>query len=102
MKTGVSLKYFVNYCSSPVLKKRKVCKCLYKVEWSKKYLKIKSNANPYAFYCVPCKKSASCAHRRGKIHKPIRRAIKTTRNMSSLKCFETEADTNLVGQTIRA
>ena len=37
-----------------------------------------------------------------KIHKPFERAIKPTRNLSSLKAFETEADTNLAGQTIRA
>ena len=64
--------------SSPVLKKRKVYKCTYKVEWSVKYPVTKSNGNPSAFYCVPSKK-----------------------NLSSLKGFETEADTNLAGQTIR-
>ena len=46
----------------PVLKKRKVYKCTYKVEWSKKYPVTKSNGNPFAFYCVPCKKNVSCAH----------------------------------------
>ena len=97
--------------SSLVSKKRKVYKCSYKVEGSKKYPITKSNGNPYAFYCVPCKKSVSCVHQGlsnltahcgGKIHKSFVRAIKTTRNMSSLKGFETEADTNLAGQTIRA
>ena len=34
---------------SPVLKKRKVYKCTYKVEWSKKYPLTRSNGNPYAF-----------------------------------------------------
>ena len=28
--------------------------------------------------------------------------MRTTQNLSSLKCFETEADTNLADQTIRA
>ena len=87
--------------SSPVSKKREVYKCTYKIEWSKKYPVTKSNGNPYAFYCVPCKKSISCAHQglsdltvhyNGKIHKSFKRAIKTTRNLCSL---------NLAGQTIR-
>ena len=42
------------------------------------------------------------AHCSGKIHRSFGRAIKTTRNLRGLKGFETEADTNLVGQTIRA
>ena len=92
--------------SLPILKKRKVYKCTYKVEWSKKYQTI-SNRNSYGFYCVPCKKSVSCAHQglsdltvhcSGKIHKSCERAIKTTRSMSSLKGFEAGADTNLAGQ----
>ena len=41
-------------------------------------------------------------HYSGKIHKSLERAIKTTQNMSSLKSFGTEADTNLAGKTIRA
>ena len=35
-------------------------------------------------------------------HKLFERAIKTTQNLSSLKGFETEVDTNLASQTIRA
>ena len=75
------------------------------------YPVTKSNGNPYAFYCAPCKKSVSCAHQglsdltahcSGKIHKSFERAIKTTQNMSSLMSFGTEADTNLAGKTIRA
>ena len=61
--------------------------------------------------CVPCKKSVSYAHQglsdltahfSDKIHKSFEGAIKTTQNLSSLKGFETEPDTNLAGQTIRA
>ena len=91
--------------SSLISKKRKVYKCSYKVEGSKKYPITKSNGNPYAFYCVSCVHqglSDLTAHCSGKIHKSFVRAIKTTRNMSSLKGFETEADTNLAGQTIKA
>ena len=97
--------------SLPVSWKGKVYKCTHKVEWSKKYPVTKSNGNPYAFYCVPCRKSVSCTHQglsdltahcSGKIHKSFERAIKTTQNMSSLKSFGTEADTNLAGKTIRA
>ena len=95
----------------PVLKKRKVYKSTCNVEWSKKYPVTKSNENSYVFYCVPCKKSVSFAHQglsdvtaycSGKIHKSFERAIKNTRKVSSLNGFETEADSNLAGQAIRA
>ena len=91
--------------------RRKVYKCPYKVEWSKKYPVTKSNGNPYVFYCVSCKKSVACAHQdlsdltahcSRKIDKSFERAIKTTRNLRSLEGFETEANTNLTGQTVRA
>ena len=42
------------------------------------------------------------AHCSGKIHRSFERPLKTTRNLRGLKGFETEADTNLAGQTIRA
>ena len=97
--------------SLPVSRNRKVYKCTYKVEWSKKYPVTKSNGNLCPFYSVQCKKSVSCAHQglsdltahcSGKIHKSFETAIKTTQNMSSLKGFGTEADTNLAGKTITA
>ena len=58
-----------------------------------------------------CKKSVPFAHQglsdvteycSGKIHKSFERSIKNTRKVSSLNGFETEADSNLAGQAIRA
>ena len=59
--------------------------------WTKSFPIGRVNENPYAFYCIPCKKSISCAymgindvkeHCKGTIHKQNEEAIKMTRKIS--------------------
>ena len=47
----------------PAAKKaKKVYKIRFVDLWTKRFLIGRVNGNPYAFYCIPCKKSVSCAH----------------------------------------
>ena len=49
--------YYFNMVSA--VKKMKVAatyKCEFKEEWLKQYPISRSDSNPYAFYCIPCKK----------------------------------------------
>ena len=68
---------------------------MYKAKFADSWTKIfpigRVNENPHAFYCIPCKKSVSCAymgindvkeHCKGTIHKQNEEAIKMTRKIS--------------------
>ena len=73
----------------------KKAKKVYKVKFADSLTKSfpigRVNDNPHAFYCIPCKKSVSCAHMgindvkehcKGTIHKQNEEAIKMTRKIS--------------------
>ena len=73
----------------------KKAKKVYKVKFADSLTKSfpigRVNDNPHAFYCIPCKKSVSCAymeindvkeHCKGTIHKQNKEAIKMTRKIS--------------------
>ena len=75
----------------------KKAKTVYKVNFADSWTKIfpidRVNANPHAFYCIPCKNSVSCAHMgindvkehcKGTIHEQNEEAIKMTRKISSV------------------
>ena len=72
-------------------------KTVYKVNFADSWTKIfpidRVNANPHAFYCIPCKNSVSCAHMgindvkehcKGTVHEQNEEAIKMTRKISSV------------------
>ena len=48
--------------SEPPLKKQKKYKEKCNPVWAKDFPVGPCNANPYAFYCLPCNKSVSCSH----------------------------------------
>ena len=76
----------------PAAKKaKKVYKVKFADSWTKSFPIGRVNDNPHAFYCIPCKKSVSCAHMgindvkehcKGTIHKQNEEAIKMTRKIS--------------------
>ena len=70
----------------PAAKKaKKVYKVKFADSWTKSFPIGRVNDNPHAFYCIPCKKSVSCAHMgindvkehcKGTIHKQMRKQSK--------------------------
>lgn len=86
-------------------------KCSFKEEWMDQYPISRSDGNPHAFYCIPCKKNVSCSHQgladvtkhcKGTTHVAFEKAIKNTRSMSSFFNDNSESSNSLMEKTIRA
>ena len=102
--------YFNMASAAKKIKGAATYKRKFKEEWSKQYPISRSEGNPYAFYCIPCKKSASCSHQglsdvtkhcNGLTHVSFAKAIKNNRSMTTFLADTDEGANSLKEKTIR-
>ena len=83
----------------------------FKEEWLKQYRISRSDGNPYAFYCIPCKKSVFCSHQglsdvtkqcKRLTHVPYAKAIKNNQSMTTFLADNDEDTNSLKVKTIQA
>ena len=102
--------YFNMASSAKKMKSAATYKYKFKEEWSKQYPISRSDSNPYAFYCIPCKRSVSCSHQgfsdvtkhcKGLTRVSFAKAIKNNRSITTFLADNDEGANSLKEKTIR-
>lgn len=85
-------------------------KCYFKEEWSKQYPVARSDGDPNAFCCIPCRKDISCSHQdlsdvtkhcKGVSRISFEKPVKNNQTLNNFLAHD-EGDNSLKEKTIRS